>query len=193
MINSGVKEYVTFALAKSVGVKHGPGMTDLVPQPQPETAPVPANDDARWQFLRDVAVFELKLALNNLHNFFQIPLTLGVAVIDVVFKRKTEGERFYKLVEFGRTIDDSIGIYSIIDHRERSMNSDYTVDAVLSRVEGVIKREFEKGGTAASVKAAVDRAMDEMQARTGPAGEKVEEAVKRATEKVRETVKERGG
>jgi hypothetical protein len=169
-----------------------PAMNEIVPQPQAEQVPVaPSNEDARWKFMRDVAVFELKLALNNLHNFFQIPLTLGVALIDVIFKRKTEGERFYKLVEYGRTIDDAIGIYSIIDHRESSMNSDYTVDAVLSRVEGVIVREFDKGGTAASVKAAVDRVLDGMQAHTAPAGEKVEEAVKRAAEKVRETVKER--
>ncbi|HEY4115947.1 MAG TPA: hypothetical protein VGM17_17960 [Rhizomicrobium sp.] len=169
-------------------------MNEIVPQPQAEQMPAAAsNADARWKFLRDVAVFELKLALNNFHNFFQIPLTLGVAAIDVVFRRKTEGERFYKVVEYGRTIDDAIGIYSIIDHRERSMNSDYTVDAVLSRVEGVIVREFEKGGTAASVKSAVDRALDGMQAHTAPAGDKVEEAIKRAAEKVRETVKERGG
>lgn len=169
-------------------------MNEIVPQPQlqPEQPPpVPANDDARWRFMRDVAVFELKLALNNFHNFFQIPITLGVAAFDLIFKGKTEGERFYKLVEYGRTIDDAIGIYSIIDHRERSMNSDYTVDAVLSRVEGVIKREYEKGGTAASVKAAVDRVLDGMHAHTGPAAEKVEGAVKMATDKIIEAVKER--
>ena len=34
---------------------------------------------ARWKFMRDVLVFESKLALNNLHNFFQIPVTLAVA------------------------------------------------------------------------------------------------------------------
>lgn len=166
-------------------------MNEMVPQPQAEQAPVPLDDHARWKFMRDVAVFELKLTLNNVHNFFQIPITLGIAAFDLIFKGKTEGERFYKMVEYGRTIDDAIGIYSIIDHRERSMNSDYTVDAVLSRVEGVIKREYEKGGTAASVKAAVDRVLDGMQAHTGPAAEKVEGAVKMATDKIIEAVKER--
>jgi len=163
-----------------------------VPQTTPEapSEPVVSNADTRWKFVRDVLVFELKLALNNVHNFVQIPITIAVAVVDLVFKRKQEGERFYKVVEYGRTIDDSIGIYSIIDHRERSLNSDYTVDAVLKRVEGVIVREFEKGGTATSVKA-VDRALDEMQARTGPVGDKAEEAIKRAAEKVKETIRER--
>ena len=75
----------------------------------------------------------LKLALNNLHNFFQIPVTIAVAVFDVIFKGKEEGERFYKLLELGRTIDDSIDIYSVIAHREKSLNKDYTVDAVVAR------------------------------------------------------------
>ena len=77
---------------------------------EPAQLPPPTNADARWKFIRDVAVFELKLALNNLHNFFQIPLTIAVAVFDLIAGGKTEGERFYKLVEMGRTIDDSIDI-----------------------------------------------------------------------------------
>ena len=47
-----------------------------------ESAPQGASAAARWKFLRDVAVFEAKLSLNNFHNFFQVPLTLAVAVVD---------------------------------------------------------------------------------------------------------------
>jgi len=142
--------------------------------------------DARWKFLRDVAVFELKLALNNLHNFVQIPLTIAVAAFDLVFKHGEEGSRFYWLVKQGRLIDDHIDIYSIIDDHERELNKDFTVDAVLKRLEGVIVREYEKGGTAASVKNAVDRAFDEMQARTAPASEKAARAAQKAADTVRD-------
>ena len=151
----------------------------LAPQP-PAT-----NRDKRWQFLRDVAVFELKLTLNNFHNFFQVPLTLGMALVDLIFKHGEEGSRFYWLVEQGRMIDDHIDIYSIIEHRERAMNKDFTVDSVLKRVEGVIVREYEKGGTAASVKNAVDRMFDEMQAKTAPASEKAAQATDSAMEALR--------
>jgi hypothetical protein len=41
-------------------------------------------------------------------------------------------------------------------------------------------------------KAAVDHALDGVQAHTAPADETVEEAVKGAADKVRETIKERG-
>lgn len=153
--------------------------------------PPPAADE-RWKFIRDVLVFEAKLALNNLHNFFQIPLTVVIALFDLVAGGRTQGERFYKLVEMGRTIDDAIDIYSIIEHRERSLNRDYTVDAVLARVEGAIKREVEKGGTATSVKQAVDRVMDEMQAKSGEHLGKAGDAVKAAADKLHEKMQKMG-
>lgn len=169
-------------------------MTEIVPASPPSAEPVPARDpNARWKFMRDVLVFELKLALNNFHNFFQIPLTLVVALIDLIAGGKREGERFYKIVEVGRAIDDSIDIYSIIDHRERSLNKDYTVDAVLAKLEGVIQREYAKGGSAASVKQAVDRAIDEMQARTGEGVGKAADAMMSAADKLHEKLRDDGG
>ncbi|HJW41062.1 MAG TPA: hypothetical protein VJ476_07515 [Rhizomicrobium sp.] len=159
-------------------------MTDL---------PAPTNQDTRWKFIRDVALFEMKLALNNLHNFFQIPLTLAVAVFDLVVRGKSHGERFYKLVEMGRTIDDAIDIYSIVEHRERSLNKDFTVDAVLGKLEAVIQREYEKGGTTASVKQAVDKALDQMQSHTEVGAAKAAGAVKTVSEKLKETMQKISG
>jgi hypothetical protein len=161
-------------------------MTDT-PPPVENGSNVDPN--ARWKFIRDVFMFEVKLALNNIHNFFQIPLTIGVALFDLVVRGKEEGERFYKVVEMGRTIDDSIDIYSIIEHRQKSLNKSYTLDAVVSKLEGVIVREVQKGGTAATVKAAVDKAIDELQARTEPAS-KIGDAVINVADKIHSKVKE---
>ena len=136
--------------------------------------------------MRNVAVFQLKLFLNNLHNFVQVPLTLVVALVDLIFKTEPEGARFYKLLEYGRTIDDSIDIYSVVAQRERSLNADYTVDNLVSKLEAVIIREYEKGGSAASIKAAVDRAMDELQAKAGEGKDKVASAIRSAVDKMRE-------
>ena len=153
-------------------------MTDTPP------TQLPADPHARWKFVRDVLVFESKLALNNLHNFFQIPVTIAVALFDLLFKGKEEGARFYKMLEMGRTIDDSIDIYSVIAHREKGLNKDYTVDAVVARIEEVIVREYQKGGSAATVTQAVDRALDGMQAKTGETAEKAADAIKTAAEKI---------
>jgi hypothetical protein len=150
----------------------------------------PHNADARWKFVRDVAVFELKLAINNVHNFLQIPVSFAIAVFDLLFtaKEKEEGSRFYKFVAWGRTIDDHIDIYSIVAHHERSMNRDFTIDALVGKLEGVIVKEYEKGGTAANIKAAVDKAIDQMQTRTGYVGDKTDEALKHAADRMKEAM-----
>lgn len=161
-------------------------MSDNLPVPVSDQPVSNIDPHARWKFLRDVAVFQFKLFLNNMHNFFQVPLVLVIALIDVIFKTDPEGARFYKTLEYGRMIDDSIDIYSVIAHREKAMNHDYTVDNVISRVEGAIVREYQKGGTAASMKSAVDKVIDEMQARTDAGKDKVTEAMQKAAEKVKE-------
>lgn len=166
-------------------------MTDSEP-PTPAPANPPAGTQgsnidphARWKFLRDVAVFQFKLFLNNVHNFVQIPLALVVAAIDLIFKSEPEGARFYKLLEYGRTIDDSIDIYSVIAEREKSLSKTFTVDALVDKLEAVIVKEYEKGGSAATVKAAVDRAIDEMQAKAGQGKDQAAEALKKAADKMR--------
>ncbi len=157
-------------------------MTDQI-QSQPISN---IDPHARWKFIRDVGVFQLKLFLNNMHNFVQIPLTLAVAVYDLLFPKEQEGERFYQILELGRAIDDSIDIYSVIGHREASLNQTFTIDTVVSKLESVIVREYEKGGTAASVKSAVDRAIDEMQSRAGAGKERFAGTIQQATEKVKQ-------
>ena len=128
----------------------------------------------------------MKLVLNNLHNFVQVPLTLVIALVDLIFKTEPQGARFYKLLEYGRTIDDSSDIYSVVADRQRSLNADYSVDNLVSKLEGVIIREYEKGGSAASIKAAVDRAMDELQAKAGEGKDKAASAIRSAVDKMRE-------
>jgi hypothetical protein len=161
-------------------------MTDNTPQLTSNTEP-----HGRWKFMRNVAVFQFKLLLNNLHNFVQAPLTFIIALVDLIFKTEPEGARFYKLLEYGRTIDESIDIYSVVAHRQRCLNADYTVDSLVSKLEGVIIREYDKGGSAASIKAAVDRAMDELQARAGEGKDKAASTIRSAVGKMREKMQRR--
>jgi hypothetical protein len=157
---------------------------------------VPSNSEPhlRWKFIRDVLVFQLKLVLGNLQNFLLLPVSLAAAVYDLFVKGKREGEKFYSVLEWGRHTDEMINIYGAIggyhatganDENPHALKMDFTVDSVLARIEGVIVREYEKGGTAATVKSAVDRAIDELQAKGGAGKSKVDDVIQRAAEKLR--------
>lgn len=142
----------------------------------------------RWQFLRDVMVFQLKLFLDNLRDFALVPISIVAALIDLIYKGEREGALFYKVLRWGAHSEEVINVYSAIEHHppgDFKVNPEYTVDAVIARLEGVVMREYEKGGTAASVKAAMDRAIDQLHRETKEKGDRARDVVARAADKLR--------
>lgn len=151
----------------------------------PLSIPPQANPGERWKFLRDVLVFQIKMLLDNVRDFALMPISLFAALIDLVSRGEREGALFYKVLKWGARSEAVIDVYSAIDHRETGdfkVSRDYTVDGVIARLEGVLMRECEKGGTAASIKAAMDRAIDQLHAETSG----TRDAVVRTAGKLRE-------
>jgi len=156
----------------------------------PSSSP-PAGSGERWRFLRDVMVFQLKLFLDNVRDFALVPISLVAALIDLVYKGEREGALFYKLLRWGAHSEEVIDVYSAIkNHPPGSfkVNPAYTVDAVVARLEDVVVRECEKGGTAASIKAALDRAIDQLHRETKEKGDRVRDVVADAADKLRITI-----
>jgi hypothetical protein len=147
---------------------------------------VESGSNARWKFFHDVLVFQLKMLLDNIRDFALMPVSLVAALIDLIFKGKRHGSLFYEVLRWGAHSEEVINVYSAIEAHERPrVNPNYTVDAVIARLEGVLVRECEKGGTAASIKAAMDRAIDQIQIETTGLRDRAREAVVRAAEKFR--------
>jgi len=154
----------------------------------PSSTPPRANRDDRWKFLRDVLVFQLKMFLDNVRDFALMPVSLGAALIDLVFKGEREGALFYSVLKWGAHSEEVIDVYSAIEGHARGgpvINPNYTVDAVIARLEGVLVRECEKGGTAASIKTAMDRAIDQLHKETSGPRDRAQDVVARATDKLR--------
>lgn len=141
-----------------------------------EGAESAAAESSRWPFLRDVLVFQLKMLLGNLLNVVLAPVSIVATLADLAFRpRARHGERFYKVLEFGREVEEAINAYGAIGGYHATGASAQaeaadvegwrgaTVDGLVRRVEDAVRREVGKGGTAASVKAAVDRVLDDLQ------------------------------
>jgi hypothetical protein len=143
------------------------------------------NKDDHWPFLRDVIVFQLKMLLDNVRDFALMPISLAAAAIDLLFPGKHQGSLFYQVLRWGRHSEQVIDVYSSVETDGPEVNRQYTIDAVISRLEGVLARECEKGGTAASVKAAMDRAIRQIQIDTSVPRERAREVWNRASDKLR--------
>src|SRR5436309_14310608 len=152
----------------------------------PNSLTVESGSNERWKFLRDVLVFQLKMFLDNVRDFALMPVSLVAAVIDLIFKGERQGSLFYQVLKWGAHSEQVIDVYSAIEkHHQPEINPNYTVDAVIARLEGVLVRECEKGGTAASIKAAMDRAIDQIKIKTRGPRDRPKEPMARATDKLR--------
>jgi hypothetical protein len=150
-----------------------------------ELIPAPASSNERWTFIRDVLVFQIKMLLDNVRDIVLMPVALGAAVIDLLYRGEREGALFYKVLRWGAHSEEVIDVYSAIEHHypgQFRVSKAYTVDGVIARLESVVVREIEKGGTAASIKTAMDRAIDQLHSETGSA----RDAVVRTAGKLRE-------
>jgi GNAT superfamily N-acetyltransferase len=141
-------------------------------------------NDARWRFWRDVLVFNLKMLLGNLRDFALIPVSLVAALIDVVSKGEREGSLFYRVLRWGAHSEEMLDAYSAVKDEKLTVNPHHTVDAVIARIESVMVREYEKGGTAASIKTALDHVIDQVQHGTGGHRERVQGAIAKASERL---------
>jgi hypothetical protein len=152
----------------------------------PDPLTVESGSNERWKFFRDVLVFQFKMFLDNVRDFALMPVSLLAALIDLMFKGKRHGSLFYQVLRWGAHSEEVINVYSAIETQERPrVNPNYTVDAVIARLEGVLVRECEKGGTAASIKAAMDRAIDQIQIETSGPRDRAMEAVAQVAKKFR--------
>lgn len=136
-------------------------MTDTSSEPVADVGP-----DGRWPFLRDVLVLQLKLLIGNVHNFILMPATLAAAALDITFKSVGHGTRFYRVLDWGRRADEAIGLYSALDREERPLKDELSIDALVTRLEEAVVREYERGSTAAAVKSVVDRILDQVHSAT---------------------------
>lgn len=153
------------------------------------------REDDRWRFLRDVLVFQIKMLADNARDFALIPVSLVAALVDVIFRGEREGSLFYRVLRWGAASERLIDVYSALkppaarpDSAEGSsarLQPEYSIDAVVARLERVVIRECEKGGTAASIKAAMDRALDQMHQETGPVRDKASQLVTLAADRLR--------
>lgn len=132
--------------------------------PQRSPPERPEIHPSRWLLIRDALVFQLKLFLDGVRDFLMMPVSLGIAVLDLLGVGSSPGRQFYRLLEFGHKTEEWIDLFGARHHMESLASSRGPgVDRLVERMERLVVQEYERGGITASAKAAVDRALDGLQ------------------------------
>ena len=132
----------------------------------------PAPD--RWTLIRDVVVFQGKLFLDGLMDIILSPVSIVLAVVDIITGGDRAGDRFYRLLKFGRRTDDWINLFGDAERVFKTSHPtharDKGLDDIVDQLEELVKRQHEKGGVTATAKDTIDEAIDKLQAtlRTKP-------------------------
>ncbi len=115
----------------------------------------------RWTLIRDVLVFQLKLVVDGLRDAVLLPISLGVALLDLLGVGPRAGRQFYDLLRAGRRTEHWINLFGATEHAESlPVAAGPGIDALVHRIERLVVQEYERGGITSSAKNAVDRALD---------------------------------
>lgn len=134
--------------------------------PAAPVEPDPASG-GRWDLIRDVLVFQLKLILDGLRDLILSPVSMVAGLIDVATGGdRRNGGAFYSLLRFGHRTDGWINLFGAAGVREGEEPP--VVDDLIGRLESVLARDVEEGGLSAAAKASVDRALDRVQQHAAP-------------------------
>ena len=120
---------------------------------------------SRWQLIRDLAVFQLKLGLDALRDLVLSPISLVAGIVDLVIGGEQAGKHFYSVLGAGRRTEAWINLFGEVDGVEPRGEAEggaegASVDAIVERMERLLVEQYERGGVTTSAKIAIDRGLD---------------------------------
>jgi hypothetical protein len=79
------------------------------------TAPDPRSSDSRRDILRDLIVFQVKLWLEGFKDVALMPLALGAALIDLVFRSGSRRGTLYAVMRLGDRFERWVDLYGALE------------------------------------------------------------------------------
>lgn len=139
----------------------------------------------RWQLVWDVVIFQGKLLLDGGRDLLLSPLSIVLAIYALITGKPTPGQQFYDLMHIGHRTDKWINLFGAAkrvppsEFSSRFLNSfgeegaeDQNVDNLVSHMEALVKKQYEKGGVTATAKTNIDKAFNKLHDKMHPSNKK---------------------
>ena len=107
---------------------------------------------SRWTLIRDMLVFQVKLAMDAIRDLFLSPVSIICGLIDIFKGHSLSQSYFHKLMIFGRQTDfwlnlfgnhnDGVGDLTITE--DQIDKSNVNIDQLFSQVESLLKEQHGK-------------------------------------------------
>ena len=123
------------------------------------------NTKTRWDFVRDVLVFQVKLVADGLRDMVLIPASLVAGVIGLLAFKDTPEEPFHLVLNFGKRSEYWINLFGSLPDELKLQASESVerlgnLDEVVGRMERLLVDQYEKGGITATAKESIDNSIN---------------------------------
>lgn len=123
------------------------------------------NEDqphSRMEFLRDAAVFHVKLMLDGIRDVILFPVSLIAVLIDVIRHDDRPGHRFYEVAHFGRETERWINLFAAADRapetdRPRPSIEAPGLDDIIDDIENKLRDKNSRDDLSAKVQDTVQQ------------------------------------
>lgn len=132
----------------------------------------------RWQVLRDTIAFQFKLLMDGARDVLLSPISIGAAILGLIFSPDNPGIYFNRLMKFGRKTDAWINLFGAshydpnsetrdsndIDSKDKARNTkkDISSDAYVKKLENLLIAEYNKGGLIKDLKEGTDTLLEKL-------------------------------
>lgn len=125
---------------------------------------------ARWALIRDIFVFQFKLAMDAIRDLLLSPASIICGLVDIFNGHSSSQSYFHKLMGFGHQTDSWLNLFGTYNKDTENLNvldsqkatSEANVDKLFSQVESLLKEQHNKGGLTASAKNTIDRYLNKI-------------------------------
>ena len=128
---------------------------------------LPENRESpdRRMLVRDVVVFQFKLIVDGLRDFFLVPVAFFAGLLSFVnAKDGVPGPHFYNLLQLGKQSEEWIDLFGAMrnappEFRGRVNFPEENMDQLLNRLETFVVDEEKRGGITAQARERLERAL----------------------------------
>ena len=96
-----------------------------------------SNRGSRWRLVRDVVVFQMKLAMEALLDITLIPVSLAAAGLDLLLGNWRQPRWFHAVLRFGERCERRIDLWGV--HADGAL-ADVEINAVMRSIETLVRQ-----------------------------------------------------
>ena len=119
----------------------------------------------RRMLVRDVLVFQFKLIVDGLRDFFLVPVAFVAGLLSFFnSKDGVPGPQFYHLLQFGKQSEEWIDLFGAMRNAPPEVRGSVnfpneSMDQILDRIETFVVDEEKRGGITAQARERLERAL----------------------------------